>query len=92
MKGGLPGPRTARVGGGSLFHLFQHFSVSGYNHLMARTALELSPDEWALYDPAGMLQHRQAAEQELLARRRRQALQVARRAARLPGHSTRENP
>lgn len=50
---------------------------------MARTALDLSPDEWALYDPASMIQHRQAAEQKLLARRQRQALQAARRAARL---------
>lgn len=48
-----------------------------------RTALELSAEDWRRYDPAGAIRRRRSAARLELARRRRQALRVARRAAKL---------
>lgn len=48
---------------------------------MARTALDLSPQERKLYDPLGAVQRREAAERDQLARLSQLATQVARKAA-----------
>ena len=50
---------------------------------MSRTALNLAPQEWRLYDPASAVKHRAAEERRELARRRREALKEARLIARL---------
>jgi predicted nucleotidyltransferase len=48
---------------------------------MSRTALDLSPQEWEKYDPAGAIRAQQARNRESTALRRRKALRVARKAA-----------